>query len=55
MKKKLTRDIRFQMRATQNEAQEIITKAQLYFKGDLSAFLRAAVVAYRPIKRQSVK
>lgn len=38
-------------RVDNDELQQILTKAQLYTKGNVSDLLRVAVETYRPVKR----
>ncbi len=44
-----------QARVSVEEMQDVIAKAALYAKGNVSAYVREAVLGYRPIKKVKVK
>lgn len=58
MPKKPVRYVRgglIQSRVNVDEFREILTKAQVYAKGNMSDFVRMACLAYRPLKRENKK
>lgn len=50
-KKKYTKIGLVQARLDNAELREVVTKADIYTKGNVSAFVREAVLGWRPLKR----
>lgn len=44
-----------QSRVNNEELREILTKAELYAKGNMSDYVRMACLGFRPIKREMKK
>lgn len=54
-RKKYTKMGLVQARLDNAELREVVTKANMYTKGNVSAFVREAVLGWRPLKRAEKK
>lgn len=50
-KKSYVRNSLVQTRLNNEEMREVLTKAQVYTRGNVSAFAREALLGFRPLKR----